>query len=524
MTGSVVFLILFLIIAAAVTYIVISTKQAKKNSKETFVMKLWKKDSIKSIASSVISIICGLFIGVIILLLLAGKKIGESTISYKAAFDGVQLIFMGIFNTGRNASGQLTFGWNGTNIGDMLFKAMPLILTGLSVAVSFKTGLFNIGAPGQYLVSSATTLILALAIPTEVVPAFFVWIIAFIGGILAGALWGAIPGAFKAFLNVNEVITCIMLNWIAANVVTSLFDKVTGPFKFLLDPSSTKNNAYVYKTIENGIATPKLGLDKLFNGSQVNGGIIIAILIAVVVFIILNKTTFGYELKACGFNKNASKYAGINEKRNIILSMAIAGGLAGAGAALYYLSGNTEFRWETYQSLPAIGFNGIPVALLALNNPIGVIFSSIFMAYLDVSGLQIKIMTPYNEHLTSIIVSIIVYFSAFSLVIRQLLNGKNKKSFKKKKKETIVEESVNTSNINTIESDIQEVELQAEEQPIIQENKIINVEQSVTQEENVGNDLLEDLSDETVKKKSFLHRRSRKLFNKNSNRSSKVNK
>ena len=106
--------------------------------------------------------------------------------------------------------------------------------------------------------------------------------------------------------------------------------------------------------------------------------------------------------------------------------MSIAGGLAGAGAALYYLSGNTEFGWNTYQTLPAIGFNGIPVALLATNSPLGVIFSASFMAYLQVSGMELKNNTPYNEHLTSIIIAVIVYFSAFSLLIKQLLSGKKK--------------------------------------------------------------------------------------------------
>ena len=146
-----------------------------------------------------------------------------------------------------------------------------------------------------------------------------------------------------------------------------------GSFKNLIE--STKS-AYIYKTTYNNVATPKLGLDKLLPGSQVNGGILVAVLFAIVMYILINKTTLGYQLKACGANRHAARYAGIQDKRNIVLSMAIAGCLAGAGAALYWLSGNTEFFWSTYQSLPAIGFNGIPVALLAINNPIGVIFAA----------------------------------------------------------------------------------------------------------------------------------------------------
>ena len=441
MTSFLWLLFQFIIIVGFIVYCIIHYKKAKKENKTTWFLEFWKKDSTKSIFSSLISIVLGLLIGCIILFIMVFLNVKGSTLTLKSAFEGSQLIFSGVFNTGRE-NGELIFGFNGKNIGDMLFRATPLILTGLSVAVAFKTGLFNIGAPGQYLIGLAVSLILALVIPTTVIPSFIVWVIAFIGGIVAGALWGAIPGMFKAFLNVNEVITCIMTNWIAANLVTMLFDRRTGPFNFLLDPSPTKNNAYVFQTTHNNIETTKLGLDYIFPGSQINAGILVAILIAIVVFIIMNKTTLGYQLKACGNNRDASRYAGINEKLCIVLSMAIAGGLSGAAAALFILSGNTEFAWETYQTLPAVGFNGIPAALLAFNNPIGVIFSSSFISLLNVNGMQLKYMTPYNEHITSIITAIIVYFSAFSLIFKQLLDGTIKidltSIFKRTNKNTIV--------------------------------------------------------------------------------------
>jgi simple sugar transport system permease protein len=397
----------------------------KVEGKEAKAATLFRKPGINSVTASLISIFAGTLLGGLILIILAFVSGGN--ISLKSAWEGFQLIFIGVFNTGRDVSGDLTFGFNSTNIGNVLFRATPLILTGLSVAMAFKTGLFNIGAAGQYLMGTAATLIVALSIPTEIVAPWLVWTLAFLAGILSGALWGALPGIFKAFLNVNEVITGIMTNWIAANLVTSLFDNNTGIFKTLLDPSPTKNYAYVFKTSENGIATSKMGLDILFPNSQVNGGIIIAIVIAIIIFIVLNKTTFGYELKACGSNRHAAKYAGINEKRSIFYSMAIAGSLAGAGAALYFLSGNTEFYWSTYQSLPAVGFNGIPIALLAYNNPVGVIFSGIFMSYLNVAGLQLKNLTPFNEYITDIIIAAIVYMSAFSLVFKDILSGKFRK-------------------------------------------------------------------------------------------------
>ena len=380
---------------------------------------LWGRDGTKSVLASLISIVIGMAVGGLIVVLVG---LFNPSMGLSAVWEGVRLVFGGLFSTGRSAAGQLTFGFNPTNIGNMLFRATPLILTGLSVAVAYKTGLFNIGAPGQYLMGTAATLILALSIPTETVPAVLVWVIAFVGGSLAGALWGCIPGLVKAFLNINEVLACIMTNWIAANLVTWLFDSGS-LFENLQNHVENTKTAYIYKTSFNGVATSKMGLDVIFPNSQVNGGILIAIVIAVFMYILMNKTTLGYELKACGANRHAARYAGISDKRNIVLSMAIAGALSGAAAALYYLSGNTEFFWNTYQSLPAIGFNGIPVALLAVCNPIGVIFTGCFMSMLDVVGQQLTNLTAYNEYITDVIIAIIVYLSAFSLVIKMAISG-----------------------------------------------------------------------------------------------------
>lgn len=376
----------------------------------------FQREGMKSALASLIAIGIGLIVGAVIVLIagLTNKSLGA-----KSAMDGIRLILFGIFSTGRDAMGNLTFGFNPTNIGNMLFRATPLIMTGLSVAMAYKTGLFNIGAAGQYLMGTFASLFLALSIPTTSVPAGLVWIIAFLGGLLAGALWGAIPGLLKALLNINEVIACIMTNWIAANVVTWLFDASN-----LKNVVENTKSGYIYKTTYNGVATAKMGLDKIFPGSQVNGGIIVAILLAVLVYIIMSKTTFGYELKTCGANRHAARYAGIQDKRNIVLSMMMAGALSAAGAALYHLSGNTEFFWSTYQSLPAVGFNGIPVAMLAVCHPIGVIFAGIFMAMLDIVGLQLTNLTAYNEYITDVIIAVIVYLSAFMLVIKLWLNRK----------------------------------------------------------------------------------------------------
>lgn len=380
---------------------------------------LYNKDGTRTVLASILSILIGLAVGSIIVLIVG---LTSSNLSGRSAWEGIRLVLFGILSTGRDAAGSLSFGFNPTSVGNMLFRATPLIMTGLSVAVAYKTGLFNIGAPGQYLMGTMASLMLALGIPSDVVPPALIWVIAFLGGMAAGAVWGAIPGLAKAYLNINEVLASIMTNWIAANVVTWAFD--VSKFKNVVE--STKS-AYVYKTTFNGVETPKFGLDELFPGSQVNGGIIIAILIAILMYVIMTKTTLGYQLKACGSNRHAARYAGIKDKRNIVLSMAIAGALAAGGASLYYLSGNTEFYWSTYQSLPDTGFNGIPVALLAANNPIGVIFTGIFMSMLDIAGVQLTALTPYNEYITDVIIATIVYLSAFSLVIKMLLNGRKKR-------------------------------------------------------------------------------------------------
>ena len=364
---------------------------------------LYEKDMTKKILASLLSILIGLVVGSVII---AAVGFSNPELGASSVWDGIRIVFAGLFSTGRTAAGVLTWGFNSTNFGNMLFRATPLIMTGLSVAVAFKTGLFNI----------------ALGIPSSSVAPWLLWILAFLGGVAAGALWGAIPGALKAFLNINEVLASIMTNWLAANLVTWMFD--ISNFKNLVE--NTKSG-YIYKTTYNDVATAKLGLDKLFPNSQVNAGILVAILFAIGMYILMNKTTLGYELKACGMNRHSARYAGIRDKRNIVLSMAIAGGLAGGGAALYYLSGNTEFFWSTYQTLPAEGFNGIPVALLAVNNPIAVIFTAIFMSVLDIAGLQLTNLTAYNEYITDVIIAAIVYLSAFSLVIRMLLDGRKKK-------------------------------------------------------------------------------------------------
>ena len=398
----------------------------------------WDKAGTRSVLASLVAILIGMLAGGLVILAVG---LTNPALGFTGALEGIRLVVGGLFAKGRDAAGSLVFGFNPTSFGNMLFRAVPLIMTGLSVALGNKAGLFNIGAAGQYLAGTAASLYVSLSIPTSVLPVWLVWLAAFLAGMMAGALWGAIPGLLKAYLNINEVMACIMTNWIAANMVTWIFD--VSSLKNMLE--GTKSS-YIYKTstvmndvivdgvrqtvgasvpegaqviaTRGGVATAKLGLDQLFGGSQVNGGILVAILIAVVIYVVMAKTTLGYQLKACGANRYAARYAGIQDRRNIVLTMALAGALAAAGGALYYLSGNTEFFWNTYQSLPSEGFNGIPVALLAINNPLGVIFSAVFMSMLQICGQKLTELTAYNEYITNVIIAVIVYLSAFMLVIK----------------------------------------------------------------------------------------------------------
>jgi len=164
---------------------------------------------------------------------------------------------------------------------------------------------------------------------------------------------------------------------------------------------------------------PKMGLDSIFPRSNVNAGILIAIAVAIAIYIILNKTTFGFELRAVGYNRDASKYAGVNEKRNIILSMVIAGALSGMGGGLLYLAGSGKFI-EVVNVLAAEGFTGIPVALLGLSHPIGIIFSGLFIGYITVGGDYLQ-LNDFAPEVINIIVASIIYFSAFSLIIKTFI-------------------------------------------------------------------------------------------------------
>lgn len=291
----------------------------------------------------------------------------------------------------------------------VLYQSAPLVMTGLAVGFAFKTGLFNIGATGQYTVGAFCALVTVIQFQLP-------WYVGLFAAMIGGALWGAIPGVCKAQFNVNEVITAIMFNWIGLFTVNLALNNMPMMLANFWGATNKDRTASLGSANPAGII-PKLGLDKLLGSNYMNISIFIAILFAVIMWIVLSKTTFGYELKACGYNRNASVYAGINAKRNIVLSMVIAGALAGVGGGIYYLSGTAQFT--LVKSLLGMGFNGIPVALLASSNPIGTIFSALFISYIQVGG---DAMQPeFAKEMIDIIIAVIIYLSAFSLLMRGLI-------------------------------------------------------------------------------------------------------
>ncbi len=298
-------------------------------------------------------------------------------------------------------------------VGKMLANAAPLVMTGLSVAFAFKTGLFNIGAAGQYTLGAFGALYCAIVLHLP-------WFVCLLAATVMGGIWGAIPGVFKAYLNINEVITSIMFNWIGLFLVNEI---VYGNGSGVMYDSRNTRTWNLRKTAGcEGSVIPDFGLNDLFQTNSTTIAIFLAIVVAIVIWVVLEKTTFGYELKAVGLNKNAARYAGINEKKNIILSMVIAGALAGFGAGLYYLSGVSEWNPLNSTSLPAMGFNGISVALLASSNPIGTVFSAIFISHITVGGSFLS-TKYYPTEIADLISGIIIYLCAFSMLFRGKIRG-----------------------------------------------------------------------------------------------------
>ena len=359
-----------------------------------------KKPAVQTILASLICIVLGVLIGFIALLI----------INPSGAWNALMEILKNFWNYSKHTTQM-------KNLGNTLVKTAPLLMCGLSVLFAYKVGLFNIGAAGQYVAGAGACIYCAVGLGWG-------WFPCMLASILAGALVGSLSGLLKAYRNVNEVISCIMLNWICLYLVNTLLSKVknpTSPYTYAINLKVVTVDGVTSTAAHPQALLPTLGINALFNNNKYVGiAIPLAILLAIASWVLLSKTKLGYELRATGLNKYAAKYAGMADRGNIILTMAIAGGLAGIGASMLYLTGFEDWS-VTQASVPAMGFNGIAAAFLGGLNPIGTIFSSYFIQHITDGGAQLN-KQVYPGEISNMISSLIIYFCGFVLFFKSTMN------------------------------------------------------------------------------------------------------
>lgn len=291
-------------------------------------------------------------------------------------------------------------------------KMTPLILTGLSVAIAFKAGLFNIGASGQFIIG--TVCAVAVGVNFEGLPAFLHLPLALLAGAAGGMAWGFIPGALKVFTGAHEVIVTIMLNYVASLFAAwtvyaggtqgqtpgPLWDKSAGPISETADVLMSARIPWIF-------AEPY----------RVHWGVVIALLVALLMWWIIFKTTLGFAIRTVGANNKAARYAGINVNWTIILTMMIAGGLAGLAGGIETLGLNHKFAPEF---TGGVGFDGITVALLGQTNPLGVVVSAFLLGALDAGGARMQFDSGVSADIIQIIQALVLAFVAAPTIIRQI--------------------------------------------------------------------------------------------------------
>lgn len=336
------------------------------------------RSSVNSLLFPLISIVIAMFVAVIFVMWAKHTGFGKSA----------QVLFKAIWNG--------SFGRK-DNFIETLVYVTPLLFTGIANAVAFKTGLFNIGVEGQFMIGILAGTIIGM-LPG--IPAVIHILLVLAVGTLAGIIWGGIPGYLKAKTGTNEVVNTIMMNYIALYLSNYL---VMGPFnkKGLAQTPDIQPSAMLWRF---------LGTDY-----RLNTGLFIGILLIILVYIFLWKTTWGYEIRAVGLNAYAAEYGGISIKKNILLAMAISGGIAGLGGAVY-VSG---IQYHAIQMVGFIGygFDGIAVALLAKSNPIGILFSSLLFGALNTSSISLQ-MANIPKQIVFLIQAIIIIFVAADYIYK----------------------------------------------------------------------------------------------------------
>ncbi len=333
---------------------------------------LLKNSGVQSLLASLACVVLGMLIGYIVLLFINPDGAGEAISTVIKNF--------------------LTYSRPDTQakyLGNTLVKTAPLLMCALAILFAYKVGLFNIGAAGRYCAGTALSLYAALAWGWS-------WLPCMLLAMVGGGLLGAISGLLKSYCNVNEVISGIMLNWIVlylTNMLLTNVKEVASPYTVVL--ADTNPSAVL----------PSLGLGALFNDNKYVGlALPLSVVIAILVWVVLEKTRFGYELRATGDNRNAAKYCGMAEKRNIILTLAISGALAGLGASMFYLTGYEQWQC-TASSVPGMGFNGIAAAFLGGLHPIGTILASFFIQHITAGGAYVD-KTMYCAQISDLIAAV----------------------------------------------------------------------------------------------------------------------
>ena len=358
---------------------------------------LLRRDSFQSLLSSLLCVLGGLIVGYLVLLFIEPRGASEAIFAVMKSFF--------------RYPGSLKLKY----FGQTLVRSVPLLMCALSVLFAYKVGMFNIGVAGQYVAGACAALYAALAWNLP-------WYLCLILAMAAGAVLGAAAGFLKTQCNVNVVISGIMLNWIMLYLTNLLLGTVKSP---------TSPYTKSLQGTNPGALLPNLGMGRFFNNERsVTIAIPLAVIMAVLIWVVLNKTKFGYELKATGNNYNAARYAGMRENRNIILTMMIAGALAGMGAGLLYLTGIEE--WETtIASVPAMGFNGIAVAFLGGLSPLGSILSAFFIQYITFGGGNVDLQV-YCSQISSLISSLIIYLCAFVAFFKFFIQARIRRNDEKK--------------------------------------------------------------------------------------------
>lgn len=338
----------------------------------------------------IIAVVLGFILGSIIIFITGKSPLGM-----------IQAMIRGV--SGIDTAGVMDF--NPRYIGEFVVQSMPIILTGLSVAFAFRTGLFNIGAEGQLMVGSLAATTVALTVKA---PGFIHLPLVLLAAMAAGALWGAIPGLLKARYNVHEVVVTIMLNYVALHTNNYTILNVFG-----------SNDRVKTAQFPETALLKDPWLSGITSGSRLNWGFLFVIIALLVFWVIINKTTFGYSLRAVGFNKDAARYSGMKVERNIILSMTISGAFAGLAGAVITV-GTFSFG-RAMGAAEGYGFDGIAVALVGGNEALGTLLAGLLFGMLKAAQPLMQSQGIPKE-IAGIIQASIVLFVAMQFGISSVLD------------------------------------------------------------------------------------------------------